>query len=325
MRPDGRLLGLGLFLITLGAVLLGIRQGWIPTDVAARAWQLWPLLLVAGGLSILLAGRPGAPLGGLIVAACLGAMLGGLIGTGSGIPFVGCGAADDGSNFLAQSGELPGTARVRLTFQCGELSVATGDGSTWVVDGRSGDGSPPRIDASADRLAVEAAHDGLFDAARSRESWTVTLPTDPTIELDLTLNAGSGDLDLDGAHLASVGLTVNAGSLDLDLRDAASADELDGTINAGSAVVRLPELPVNGSLTINAGSLVLCAPEGVGLRFVTEGGIASSNDFDDQGLIEADDDTWETSDFATAPIRITLDVQANAGSLSLNPTRDCAG
>jgi hypothetical protein len=306
-------------------VLLAVRQGLIPADVAARSWQLWPLLLVAAGASLLLAGRPGASLGGLIVAGCLGAMAGGLIGTGTGIPFVGCGGTDAGSNFVAQSGELPSSARVNITFRCGDLSVVTGDGTTWIVDGTSDDGSPPKIDAASGGLTIEPDRgDGIFGGAGTREDWTVTVPAEPSIDLDVTLDAGSGDLDLGDAHLDAIGFTVNAGSLSLDLRDAAEARDVDGTVNAGSAVIWLPELPLDGEMTVNAGSVVLCAPDNVGLRFVTEGGIASSNDFEDQGLVETDD-TWETPGFATAEIRITLDLQANAGSLSLNQARSCSG
>ena len=82
MRIDRRLVGLGLFLVTAGAVMLAVRQGLIPDAVAQRAWTLWPLILVGSGLSIVLAGRPGASLGGLVVALTFGAMLGGIAATG---------------------------------------------------------------------------------------------------------------------------------------------------------------------------------------------------------------------------------------------------
>ena len=50
----------------------------------------------------------------------------------------------------------------------------------------------------------------------------------------------------------------------------------------------------------------------------------SSNDFDRAGLVKTGDG-WETPDYATAAIRTELDVTANAGSLSLNPTQPCGG
>jgi hypothetical protein len=104
----------------------------------------------------------------------------------------------------------------------------------------------------------------------------------------------------------------------------ATASTLDGTVNAGSAVVWLPDVPLQGDLTVNAGSLSICAPADVGLRLVTGDNPISSNNFDDEGLVRSGD-AWETPGFATAPIRTVLDVQANAGSVSLNPRQTCAG
>jgi hypothetical protein len=324
MRNRG-LIGWGLFFIVFGVVLLGVRQGWIPIDLAERAWQAWPLLLVAAGLSLVLSGRPGAWLGGLLAAVCLGVIAGGLVSTGAGLPFVGCGADDSGIPFERQSGELGPNASVGIDFHCGELSVRAADGTTWDASGQSADGEPPTIERSPDRLRLEAASSGgLFAFSGKREQWVVTLPADPVIDLDVTLNAGSGSLTLAGAHLAATDITVNAGSLRLDMRDAAAAATLDGTVNAGSAVVWLPERTVEGNFTVNAGSLSICAPTSVGLRLVTGDNPISSNDFEEQGLIRSND-AWETPDFATAEIRIVLEVTANAGSLSLNPRQTCDG
>jgi hypothetical protein len=86
----------------------------------------------------------------------------------------------------------------------------------------------------------------------------------------------------------------------------------------------LPQRPLEGHVTVNAGSLSICAPDDVGLRLATGNNPLSSNNFDDEGLVRSGD-AWETPGFATAPIRIELDVQANAGSMSLNPRQTCAG
>jgi hypothetical protein len=61
---DRRLVGFGLFLITIGGVMIAVRQGFLSEDLASRAWTLWPLILVGSGLSIVLSRRPGAALGG---------------------------------------------------------------------------------------------------------------------------------------------------------------------------------------------------------------------------------------------------------------------
>lgn len=325
MRANRNLIGWGLFFIVFGAVLLGVRQGWIPVELAERAWQVWPLLLVAVGLSLVLAGRPGAWLGGLVAAACLGVIAGGLVSGGVGLPFVGCGGDETGTPFQSQSGELASNAQVSIDFRCGELAVRSVAGTRWEVDGESAAGKPPATDQTPDQLQLQpATSSGLFGFSGKRERWDVTLPADPTIDLDVTLNAGDGRLTLTGSHLGTADVTVNAGALRLDLRGVAAASTLDSTVNAGSAVVWLPERPLEGNVTVNAGSLAICAPEGIGLRLIADTNPLSSNDFSDAGLFRSGD-AWETQDFATAPIRIVLEVTANAGSMSLNPRQACLG
>ncbi|HEV8547082.1 MAG TPA: DUF5668 domain-containing protein [Candidatus Limnocylindrales bacterium] len=324
MRFDGRLVGFGVFFIVFGSVVLAVRQGWITTDVAQRAWQLWPVLLIGAGLSIVLARRPGAPLGRLIVAVGLGAMAGGLVAGGGSFPFVSCGGGSSAAAFAGRSGELGPEASVDLTFNCGDLVVATAPGSTWSISGSSEDGRIPRVAATDDSLSIEPAErSGLFGFG-GRETWAVNLPTEPSIDLDLTLNAGLGELTLSAARLGNVGFTLNAGSLQLDLAAAERLDKLDGTVNAGSAVIRLPKRTAEGDIKVNAGSLTFCAPEGVGLRFVTGDNFLSANNFGERGLVRVGE-AWESPNFATAELRIELDVQANAGSLSLDSPQACAG
>jgi hypothetical protein len=324
MRLDRRLAGIGLFLVVFGAVLLAARQGWIDPDLVGRAWQLWPVLLIGFGITILVGGRTGSHVGGLLVAAILGVMAAGFFASGGGFPFIGCGNDRTGVAFATESGELTGRTPVAVSFRCGDLDVRTAGGSGWSVEGSSERGEAPRIDHDDGQLEIGTADDSPFGFTATREQWTVTLPTAPLLDLDLTLNAGSGTIDLGEANLGSVDMTVNAGSIRLDLRGAAAIDTVDATVNAGSAVVWLPERALDGGLQVNAGSLSICAPEGIGLRLRTGDNPISSNDFEARGLVRVGD-AWETPEFSTAAIRISLDAQANAGSLSLNPERTCAG
>ena len=324
MRLDLRLVGVGLFFIVFGGVLLAARQGWVSPDAAARAWQLWPLLLVGIGINVILRGRPGAEAGGLLVAACLGAMAAGFVSNGAGLPVFGCGR-EPATSFAGESGEVGASARVEIVFNCGDLDVRTSAGSAWSIQGTSGDGRAPEVLESDESLRVESRDDhGFFGFGGARERWSVTLPADPTLELELTLNAGEGTVDLAGAHLGPVGVVVNAGTIHLDLGDVAAIGRLESTMNAGTAVLRLPSRPLEGQIVVNAGALSICAPGDVGLRLATGDNPISSNDFGEAGLMR-NGDAWESPDYSTAPIRIALDVQANAGSLSLNPARDCAG
>ena len=45
MQIDRRLVGFGLFLITVGAVMVAGRQGLLAEATAGRAWSPWALIL----------------------------------------------------------------------------------------------------------------------------------------------------------------------------------------------------------------------------------------------------------------------------------------
>ena len=323
MQIDRRLVGFGLFLIVAGGVMVAVRKGLIDEAIAREAWTLWPLLLVGIGLSIVLAGRPGAAIGGLVVAVTLGAILGGVAATGV-FPGAGLCSGNDagGTNFADQGGDLGATARVSISQDCGDLTVGTVSGSTWNVNGRSRDGSPPRIDRDGSTLRVRSPDDGRFDLGGS-STWQMVVPRDPSLDLDVSLNGGDGRLILAGAHLSALSIEANAGSVDVDLRDVAAAGDAKIEVNFGSATVHLPTISMTMRLSANAGSAALCVPSGAGLR-VTLDSVAASNDFKNHGLVQVGN-AWETPGYASAEIRLDVRADVNAGSISLDPGRQCAG
>jgi hypothetical protein len=323
MRIDRRLVGVGLFLVTVGIVMIVVRQGLIPDETARRAWNLWPLLLIGTGLSMILAGRPGAAIGGLVVAVTFGAIVGAVAATGSFVPIGICGGdRGEGTAFAEAGGDLAGTARVSIEQACGDLSVSAVDGSRWALRGVSGDGRAPAVSAGLGELEVASGPTGLFDVG-SRSRWDVDLPRAPLIDLTVTASAGEARLALDGAHLVGMTLVRNAGSVRLDLREVAAVGPLSVTVNAGSATIWLPNLSLTGHLQANAGSVALCLPAGAGLRIETGESVAASNDFERHGLTR-NGDTWETPGFAGAAVKIDLTAQANAASLSLDSSSACA-
>lgn len=322
MRIDGRFLNWGVFFILLGAIPLAVQQQVLDRDLAARAWQLWPLLIVAGGIGLVLRRTSFDFVGGLLGAATAGLILGGLFASGGDFGVFGrvCGN-DAGRAFPAQQGTI-GSGVVDLQFNCGDLAIGTATGSGWSLAGTSDDGTAPIVDATASRLQIRSRQTSSSFGFGTRQNWTLTVPQDPTLDLDLQMNAGSARVALAGAHLGSVSLQGNAGSTTLDLADAGSVRIVDVQMNAGSARVNLPPMSLTGTLEANAGSLALCVPAGVGLRITSNDNIISSNNFSDQGLTRTGN-TWESTGFSSAPNRITLTAKANAGSITLNPKEGC--
>jgi hypothetical protein len=327
MRIDRRLLQWGAFLVVLGAIPLAIQQGWIPDDLPW--WQLWPVLLIGLGVTIILRRSSVAVLGGLITAVTLAAMIGGTLASGfsGGFPAFGfsCAGGSTGDPFETQTGTLAagGVAQVRLEMGCGDLNIVTASGSGWTVAGRSDGGRVPDISSSDARLEVTTPDSGT-SFFRDRSSWDVTLPTDPTLDIDASVNAGNGRFDLGQARLEGLRLAVNAGNGVIDLGATAEAKRLTVDVNAGSASIVMPSRSISGTLSANAGSIEFCADlSAVGVRVVTSDNITAGDNFDDAGLTEVAENVWESPGYGSAAERIELAASANAGSINLNPEDGC--
>lgn len=319
MRVDRGMLGWGIFLVIAGAIPLAVAQGWLPSDI--RWWELWPLILVGIGLAILLRRTSFAPIGGLLIAATFGAIVGGAL-AGGGFPVFsgGCLGGSNGTAFAPQTGTLTGGASsVRLDMACGDVTVASAAGSDWRIEGTSDGGRPPAIDRSGSSLTARvASNENVFGA---RSTWDVTLPTGPKVDLSVSQNAGSARLGLTGMDLGQLEATVNAGDGRIDLTGTTPA-RLTATVNAGSAKIQLPAASMSGDLTVNAGSISLCAAPGTALRLQTNDNITGGYDYGGHGLVQSGN-TWTTPGWDTATVRIDLTTSANAGSFTLDPQEGC--
>jgi hypothetical protein len=324
MRLNGRLAGWGVFLILLGAIPLLVRQGVLSSETVARAWSLWPLLLVAAGIGLLLRGTRFHFVGGLLAAATLGILAGALVAGGF-VPFGGCGRDKEAMAFPARQGDFGAAATVELTQNCGDLTVTTAAGSGWRVEGRASD-APPSVDAAADRLRVTAAEGTGFDFLASSDAWNVTLPASPRLDLQAQVNAGTANFNLANANLGRVRVTVNAGTMTLDLSRVASIATIDVQLNAvADPRFLLPNLSLSGTIQANAaGNIRLCPPAGAGLRLTTNDNITASNNYADRGLVHVGD-AWQTPGYESAAVRIDLGTRANAGGFNLETAGTCGG
>ncbi len=321
MHVDRRLVAFGLFLIAVGGVMVAVRQGVVPATVAHQAWTLWPLILVGTGWSIVLAGRPGAVLGGLVVALTSGVILGG-IAAGGAFPGVGfcAGNRESGAAFADRGGNLVDNARVTIAQNCGNLEVGTVAGSTWSLTGRSRDGQSPQIDESPERVRISTPDRGPLDLGGAG-GWTVVLPRDVTLDASIEVNGGTSRLAFNGAILSRLSVDLNAGSTDVDLSGVAGIGDLALDVNLGSAIVRLPARTLSASLSVNAGSASICRPAGSAIR-IKLASVAGSNDFASHGLIQANGG-WETPGYAEASNRLDIRGEVNAGGVSLDPVGAC--
>ncbi|HET9852021.1 MAG TPA: hypothetical protein VFP56_05885 [Candidatus Limnocylindrales bacterium] len=324
MRIDRRLLGWGMFFIIVGAIPLATRAGLLDPELVGQWPSLWPLLLIGWGFGLLLRRTPVEWIGGAIAAVVFGIMAGGLLAAGFGGARIatGCGGQSAGTAFASQSGAFAGSGRLSVELSCGSLTLRPTAGSSWSISGTETDGRAPRVDVDGSTVSIDSGQRGSFLGSTGRTDWTIDVPTDPQVDLGLTINAGQGSMDLAGARLGAVSLTVNAGSANLVLTGAATLGDINATVNAGSAVVSLPTGGRSADLSLNAGSLVACLPPGAPLR-VEWSGALGSNDLDEAGLTKVDSNTWESPDMNVLSPLLDLRVSANAGSFSLDRDGTC--
>lgn len=318
----------GLALITGGVVVLAAQQRYIDSDWLARAWRLWPLILVAMGLSILLSRTRAAIVGTVVAALVVGTAGGALIAVGPGA--FSCGGTDP-TDLTTRQGTFGDTAQVQLDFNCGTLKVGMeserllGAGNLWTVASGHNGRSAPTISADSDRLEVRSPADSWFDGGRQR--WNVTLGPATTYALDISPNAAYTRVDLRGGTFSSVSVQPNAGSVFLDLTDA-KVDNLDLSLNAGSASIVIGQgaADISGALSVNAGSIELCTAGAVVWRFTVEQNITFSTNLADSGFGH-DGNVWSyMPPLAPGTVYSSLDlhISGNAGSFDLNPEGGCS-
>jgi hypothetical protein len=320
MRIDRRFLGWGVFFILVGAIPLAVRYGYLDRVAVADWWSLWPLILVGIGLGLVLSRTPLELLGGLIVAATLGTIVGAALATGSGGFAAGaCGNAP-GVARQPQTGSFAGPASVTLRLDCGSLTVGSAPGAGWAVGGSGDPDRPPAVDASANSLTVRrTSGNGPFGGAR--EDWHVTLPESVATTLTVHLDAGDAKIRPRAGTVDALDVQVNAGRLVADLGALERVGSLQLQANAGELAVTLPNASTSGSIQANLGAVKLCTPSGLGLR-ITAGGGLGANDFGSHGLVQ-NGNVWTTPGYDTAQTKADLQVQANLGSISLDPEDAC--
>lgn len=329
MRINRGFLAWGVFLLIVGAIPLAVRAGYVSDDQIQNVGSLWPLILIGIGVGIILARTRYAFLGGILVAATFGVIVGGVLS--GGIVGFGSGACGPGGGpltaFEPRDGSFTGASgSVDLELNCGDLSLAVAPGTAWHVEGEARDGDRPNVEAGNDSLRVSSHESGRgwLDGLNDREQWRVTLPESVRLDVSLDLNAGSSTLALGSASVDSLDLSLNAASVTLDLAAVREIGDLQVDLNAGALNLTVPNQSFDGSIEVNAGSVNLCVPPGAALRLNTGESIVASYDYEGHGLVK-NGSTWETPGFDTAGVQIELETRANAGSFSLNPEDGCGG
>jgi len=297
--------------IGAGIILLLSNLGYLPWQSWGVLWRLWPLLVIALGIDVLIGRRS------VIGTIVSGVLILGLIG---GIVLIA---------LFAQN--IPGvsdwTQQAEFRTDHVESSLTNVERAEVYIDWTSVPGylssledSPNLIEADVDYLGdltfrtdvrggrADVVLDSRFTGSwfgawpfgdQSDKRWDVGLS--PDVPLDLTLDAGSGPCDFDLAGLQVSGLVLDAGSGPVDL-----------VLPSGSTF----ETEIDGG----SGPLTIVLPRSVGARVELDSGSGPFSPGARFDLVKGKrdgDSTWETDNYDTAEHTILFEMDQGSGPISI--------
>jgi hypothetical protein len=264
---------------------------------------LWPLILVAIGLDLLL-GRRNPAISVIIVLLVLAA--------GAGFLYANGGLQARG-NLLSTDLSVPlngaKSASVSIDFGAGDLKVDTLEGdNSKLAAGRleyyQNSGRPVQTaDSSGGKATLhlsqgKSGNNGSFPGfgPGGGLNWDVHL--NPQVDLDMNVNTGAGHTNLDLEDLKVTQLTI--------------------TIGAGGTEVVLPKAAgtTKAQVQSGAGGVQLDIPEGVEAHIQVKSGLGSVDV--DERFKKKDNNTFESDNYASATNKVELDINAGVGSITVS-------
>ena len=321
MRVQRRLLTWGLFLVAIGGVLVANDLGAIDTDDLADVLKLWPLALVAIGLSLVFRHtRVSLPLV-LVAAALPGLVVGAAFAVGPNWAGT-CGGRGEPISTGTRDGRFDGPAAITIRTGCGSLAVRTSAGDAWRYDASASatGGGPTSRAATARTLTIDSdSSDHWMAFGGGREDASLTLPTSPIDTLAVAVVAGRVEGDLSGATLGRLALTVNLGDVVVDATGA-SVEQVSANVNLGEVALTLPSgHDLTGSIHVTGGHMRLCVPDSLAVQ-VTETGTAESIT---AGGVRQSGASWQIPSVGLAANHAELVLHVTLGALDINPIGGC--
>jgi hypothetical protein len=300
-----------LVLVGAGVLLLLSNLGYVSWSSWNLLWRLWPVLLIALGVDVIIGRRStaGALLNGLLMVVLVGGVVF-LILFAQNVPAVSQWTAPAEWQMEQIAYPLDGIERANVAIDLGSVPgyiEALGDSTNLIegeidytgelvfdVDVRGG-----RADVWLDRTYSGPPFGPPWSVGGSDRRWDVQLS--PQVPLDLTIDSGSGGctLDLSDLDVSALDLDVGSGSIDLTLPASGS---FSAAIDGGS------------------GTLTIVVPPSIGARIDLDGGSGSFRPGERFELVsgEVDDDgVWASGNWDTADYQIEITIDQGSGRVEI--------
>jgi hypothetical protein len=284
-------------LIGVGVIFLLNNLGGVDWSIWQAIWRLWPVLLIAVGLDILI-GRHSV-LGSLVVLV----LTVGLLAGGVWLLNVDLGVGQAAiSETVRQSREGATRAQVVIEPGVGRLHIKTLPESANLVEGKidlgKGERAMPNFSVKGDRATFTLQTDRhsfgpTFWGGDGRRTWDLGFAPEVPLDLQVDLGMGEADLDLTGLAVSS----------------------LDVSVAMGKTTVLLPrEGDIKAKIDGAMGEIVVVVPEGVEARVHANVGIGSRKLPDGY---QRQDEVYTSPGYARADNRVDLKVSLAIGSIQV--------
>ncbi len=283
-------------LVGLGLILLGQNLGWVREDIWLSLLRLWPLILVAAGIDLLIPRRSiwGTLLSLVLVVAVFA---GGFWLSGVALGGVREGLVETVSIPLAKASR----AEIHFNPPVAALELGALSGSQAVVEGtvpRGGYGrvhTESSVSGSTAQVEVTATGAYIIPAFGPRdETWRFGLTPDVPLDLEVSMGLGMVEADLTGLDIAS----------------------LDVEMGIGQLVITLPaEGSFSGNVSGAIGQTVIVIPDGTAVRIRMTTAIGGMRTPDGGRSIDVGDKEYTSPNYGTAQNQIDLQIEQAIGAI----------
>ena len=283
-------------LVGLGVLFLLNNFGVLSWGIWMTLLRLWPILLIAVGLDILVGRR--SLLGSLLVTLAMVALL---VGGVWWLSPQGLGAAPLTTSDISQPLDGATQADVELAIGVGRLELGAMNEPNGLIAGTITTQQNERVlqdftvrgDTAVFRLRYRDSGGPIGNRWGENDEWKLQL--NPTMPVKLTLNTGVGTARLNLAALNVTDLQIDAG--------------------VGETFVTLPRQgQVVGSINGGVGQTTVTIPADVAVRIVAKKGLGNVST---PRSLKQNGNVYESPDYANAANRAELTINGGIGNIQI--------
>lgn len=289
----------GLLVIFIGACLLMVNFGLMNSESFEQIWRLWPVVLIALGLSIMARGSGKIASGflGVLSFVILIGFFGAFLHPAT-RPFLTKETVEAKKTIIAEPINEDATL-AKIDISVGAANLDISGGSSQLIEGE--------IDSNF--VSVETERDFVdktdvfkinskgtsFPFLHGKNDWQLSLSDQLPIEL--SVNAGAVDATIDLANTKTKKFTYKAGATTANITFPKDIDLAQADINVGASTVTLG------------------IPQDVGVKISAKTG-ATSNNFTAFGL-EKNGDVYQSKSYDTFAKKLEINLETGASSIEL--------